>query len=467
MKPSIFKEYDIRGVVGQEFFIEKTYDLTKAILSFVTTKHPGISTIIIGNDGRVHSPTIKREMIAACIDNGFNVIDIGLCPTPVVYFAAHLFNLPVAIAITASHNPSEYNGLKITGVWGKQIKAIEKNFYNPTPLVTSRKKGTVTAHDCITDYIGYMSKHFSHLKGLSVNAVIDCANGAAGSVIPDLVKAMEWHNVKILFEDVDGTFPNHEADPTIKKNMTHMRDILSTVQSYSLGIGFDGDADRMCPMTKEGNLVPGDKLLALFAEGVIAHYPGAAVVCDIKSSQALIETLTSLGAQPCVAPSGHSLIKQAIVYHNALLAGELSCHFFFKDRYFGYDDGIYAAMRLVELLCTTKKDLATLVKALPSKVSSPEFRIKCSSDTVKNQVVKHVKAFFAARKDINLVTIDGVRVQMGYGWGLARASNTQPVISLRFESSTTHGLELVKRDFMAALDPFFDAMVLKDTFEQS
>jgi phosphomannomutase/phosphoglucomutase len=327
--------------------------------------------------------------------------------------------------------------------------------------------GSVTHHDIIADYISFLTAHFTHLKGNRVNAVIDCGNGSAGSVMPLLIKAMGWQNVRLLFAEVDGTFPNHEADPTVKENMEFVKQTLEQDPSLTLGIGFDGDADRMNPMTKEGDLVPGDKLLALFAQDVIKKHPGAAVVFDIKSSQALIQTLEAIKARPCVAPSGHSLIKEAIIHNNALLAGELSCHFFFKDRYFGYDDGIYAALRLIEMVATTGKSLTQLVQSLPVRVSSPEFRIKCTNDEIKQQIVSHVKDIFAARKDVAIITIDGVRAQMTYGWGLARASNTQPVISLRFESDTTEGLGLVKDDFVMALQPFFDVTALKDEFERT
>lgn len=490
MNSIIFKEYDIRGIVGKDFFVEKTYTLTRAILTFVKSKHPGTSSIIIGNDGRVHSEAIKKEMTAACIDFGFDVIDIGLCPTPAVYFAAQTFNLPVALAITASHNPAEYNGIKMTGIWGKQIKEIQsiyedlvrgEELFLPASRVdlnsTLRpaqggpqdklRLGSVIHHDIISDYISFLTNHFSHLKGKTINAVIDCGNGSAGSVIPRLVQAMDWNNVRLLFADVDGTFPNHEADPTVNENMVFVKQALANDSTLTLGIGFDGDADRMNPMTYDGYLVPGDRLLALFAQDIIIEHPGASVVFDIKSSQALIETLETINARPCIAPSGHSLIKEAISKHGALLAGELSCHFFFKDRYFGYDDGIYAALRLIELIDKTGKSLAQQLQPLPTKVSSPEFRIKCDSDATKDQIVAHVKNIFAARADTALITIDGVRAQMNYGWGLARASNTQPVISLRFESDTSQGLTLVKEDFIKALQPFFDAAALKDEFKRA
>jgi phosphomannomutase/phosphoglucomutase len=247
--------------------------------------------------------------------------------------------------------------------------------------------------------------------------------------------------------------------------MQDVKKILAEDPLFKVGLGFDGDCDRMNPMTKTGELVAGDKILALYAQKTLKDFPGAPIVFDIKSSSSLIELLTKWGAQPCISPSGHSLIKKAIGEHNAKLAGELSCHFFFNDRYFGYDDGIYAALRLFEILAQTNKSLEELLSIVPPKISSPEIRIKCSSDAQKVAIVDHVKQLFAARKDAELLTIDGIRASMSYGWGLLRASNTQPVICLRFESTTKEGFSHVKKDFYQALLPHFDEKLLKEHLE--
>jgi phosphomannomutase/phosphoglucomutase len=461
MKPNIFREYDIRGIVGQELYIEKTYELGQAIATYLKKKHPDIQSIIVGRDGREHSPIIRDNIIAAITDLGLDVIDIGICPTPTTYFAVQHLKNQAALAITASHNPKEYNGIKIWGVWGKQIQEIrelyeQKKIYQPS----SPKKGSVTDRPIISDYIDYLAHHFAHLKNIELNALIDCGNGSAGTVMPYLIKKMNWPNVKLLFAEVDGTFPNHEADPTVPENMTYVAQALAQESTLEVGLGLDGDCDRMNPMTKSGELVAGDKLLALYAQKILADHPGATVVFDIKSSASLIEILTTWGGRPHIAPSGHSLIKQAMIDEQALLAGELSCHFFFKDRYFGYDDGIYAALRLFEILHETKQPLDDLLQIFPKKISSPEIRIACAeSDKVK--IVEHVKTLFAARSDSELITIDGVRAQCSYGWGLARASNTQPVICLRFESDSVEGLSQIKTDFYNALSPYFNEQELR------
>ncbi len=466
MKSNIFREYDIRGIVGSELVLDQVYDLAKAIATFWTQKHPGITQCIVGRDGRSHSLIMHSAIINALCDMGFDVIDVGICPTPAVYFAVQHFNLPTALVITASHNPKEYNGIKMWGIWGAQVQTIKKIYQEKSfAAPVQARNGSLSAHAILNDYIDYLVDHFKHLNGFGINAIIDCGNGTAGTAMPELVKRMNWPNVKLLFAEVDGDFPNHEADPTVPENMTFVADALCEDAALEVGLGLDGDCDRMNPMTKSGVLVAGDKMLALFAQKVLQTNPGATVVCDIKSSGSLIDALKQWGAKPCIAPSGHSLIKKAMAENKALLAGELSCHFFFHDRYFGYDDGIYAALRTFELLYESNKTLDELLERIPHKISSPEFRIACASDADKAIIVDHVKNVFAQRTDSELITIDGIRAHMAYGWGLVRASNTQPVICLRFESDTQEGLLRVKNDFYKLLTPYFDAQFLKDKIE--
>ncbi len=461
MNTTIFREYDIRGIIGEDLQIEETYELGKAIVTYLRGKHPNESTLIIGYDARSHSIPILENIMLAATELGLDVINIGLCPSPVVYYARHKFNTPLALVVTASHNPKEYNGVKTWGVWGNQIQDIKNIYLSKDFYPTQATKGSLKTLNIIDDYVAYLENHFSHLKNLPIDAVIDCGNGAAGSVMPQLVSAMNWSNVKLLFVEPDGNFPNHEADPTVPENMQDVKRILAEDPKFKVGLGLDGDCDRMAPMTKTGELVAGDKMLALYAQKTLKDFPGASIVFDIKSSSSLIELLTQWGAKPCISPSGHSLIKKAMAEHNAKLAGELSCHFFFNDRYFGYDDGIYATLRLFEILEETKKPLEELLTIIPVKQSSPEIRIKCSTDAQKVAIVADVKKIFAAREDAELLTIDGIRASMPYGWGLLRASNTQPVICLRFESTTKEGFDQVKEDFFKALLPHFDEKTLK------
>lgn len=463
MDDHIFRLYDIRGKFGSEWCIEEVYTLAKALAYYFVQKNPNVKTIALGADGRVHSPHIKNEVVRALRDSGLDVIYVGTCPSPVVYFS--LFNLPVdaGLMITASHNGKEYNGIKIClgkeSVWGEQIQEIKKLFHARAAVETT-VYGAYREYDAIEDYVQWLYNNFPHLHAMQLSAVIDCGNGAAGTVLPRLIKKMQWEHVELLFPEVDGTYPNHEADPIVEENMQAVKNAVLTT-AVEVGLGLDGDCDRMTPMTKTGELVQGDKLLALFAHSIIECNPGATIVFDIKCSSGLEELLRTWGANPCISPSGHSIIKNQMKKNNALLAGELSCHFFFHDRYFGYDDGIYAALRLFEILLRTGKTLHELLMIFPKKVSTPEIRIACNQDQMDG-VVKKVHAFFAARSDCKILTIDGIRVIKDYGWGMLRSSNTQPVLCLRFESDSLQGLHDVKQDFLEALQLHFEPSWLKN-----
>ncbi len=466
MHKSIFREYDIRGKVDSELMIDEVYDLTRAIAYYFVKHDKDVKTVAVGMDGRTHSPAIRDQVCKALIDSGLNVVFIGVCPSPVLYFALRTLPVQAGLMITASHNTKEYNGLKIClrtrSVWGKQIQEIY-GYFKEGRQVAALEQGEMSEHLVIPEYIAWMVKHFPHLKGMSLSVIVDCANGAAGTVLPQLVKAMQWDNVQLLYPEVDGSYPNHEADPTVEENMQDLKKLLATTDAQ-VGVGLDGDCDRMAAMTKNGFLVPGDQLLAVFAQSIIKKYPDLVVVCDIKSSSGLIQLVQALGGQVVVSPSGHSWIKETMKKHDALLAGELSCHFFFGDRYFGYDDGIYAMMRLFELLVESGKSLQELLTIFPKKVSSPEYRIPCPEDK-KHEIVQAIKDEFSKRADIQLLTIDGVRATMDYGWGIVRPSNTQPVLSMRFESDSDQGLQHVKQNFFAVLKKYFDLAKLKEQLE--
>lgn len=463
---SVFREYDIRGIIGKELSIENINDLTKAILTYFLSKQPDLTHIIVGMDGRTHSDSLKQEVCRAATEMGIHVVDIGLCPTPVFYFSLFNSEADSGLMITASHNPKEYNGIKICletkSVWGSEIQKIKHILQNGR-FTKKNISGKITTYDAISDYISWFKNHFSNLIGLQINAAIDCGNGTAGTVLPKLIEEMKFKNVSLLYEKVDGEFPNHDPDPTTLKNMSALKLLLEKDSSLSLGLGLDGDCDRMNPITKSGYLLPGDQLLALYTKKIVQDFPNPTIVFDIKSSLGLIEALKSYGAIPHMSPSGHSIIKDHLRVSNAKLAGELSCHFFFNDRYFGYDDGIYAALRLFELLHDSKTSLETLLDTLPKKINSPEIRLACSEQD-KFLIVEHVKKIFEKHKDVELLTIDGVRATFSDGWGLIRASNTQSVICLRFESDTRGGLKKVESHFKSALSPYFSNKFLTEKF---
>lgn len=461
MNDVIFREYDIRGKVDVDFTIEETYRLTQAIVSYVYDRNKNVKSFAVGMDGRTHSPAIKKMVTQAIIDSGFDVIFIGMCPSPALYFAMHTLSVDAGIMITASHNPKEYNGLKLClgteSIWGSQIKEI-LSLYKRESFIASDHKGNEGEYLIIPLYIQYLISSFEHLKGIPLSAVIDCGNASGGTVIPQLVNAMDWEHVQVLYAEIDGTYPNHEPDPTDEANMRDVKKILATTDTQ-VGIGLDGDCDRMTPMTKSGTLVSGDVLLALFAKPIIEKYKNPTIVLDIKSSDGVFQILKEWGANPIFSPSGHSIIKNEMKKHNAVLAGELSCHFFFKDRYFGYDDGIYAIMRLFELLHTSQKRLDALVAEIPTAYATPEFRIACN-ENMKQKTIDAIKEWYTDHDDATLITIDGIRVTTPYGWGLIRASNTQPVVSLRFESTTKEGLAQILREFCNVLSTYIDTTVL-------
>jgi phosphomannomutase/phosphoglucomutase len=465
MVDHIFREYDIRGKVGSELITEQMYLLTQAIAAFFIRKNPAIKTVAVGMDGRLHSPTLKHEAVRALQDSGLNVVFLGICPTPTLYFSQFAMQVDAGIMITASHNPAEYNGLKIVfnreSVWGKDLMTIRELYKQGVEHIPTRI-GTYHEVDGVDQYVDYLVQAFSHLHGLTNSAIIDCANAVGGVAFPRLIKKLNWKNVHLLYPELDGTYPNHEADPVVEKNMHAVRERLKQ-DNYEFGIGLDGDCDRMAAMTKSGYLIPGDQLLGVFSKEILRDHPGAAIVFDVKASQGLIDQLTQWGARPCISACGHSIIKNEMKKTGALLGGELSCHFCFKDRYFGYDDGIYAALRLFELLHLSKKSLDELIAPFPKKYSSPEIRMNCSEDQ-KNGIVQGVKEFFAERSDATLLTIDGVRVTLPYGWGLVRASNTQAVLSLRFEADSPEQLVAIKKEFITALKPFYASEYLEHYF---
>jgi len=459
----IFRQYDIRGKVGLELPLDQVYKLTQAIAYYFIQQNPQIKTVAVGADGRTHSPAIKEQVCKALQESGLNVIFVGICPTPVLYFSLFtLAHVDAGLMITASHNGKEYNGIKIclgkNSVWGQQIQEIKK-LYKAGVICQADSIGSYTEKPMIDYYIQWLYDHFPSLVGMQLAAVIDCGNGAAGTVLPQLIEKMQWHKIQLLYPEVDGTYPHHEADPTVEKNMLAVQQLLAQNSSLEIGLGLDGDCDRMAPMTKQGELVAGDKLLALFAQNIVRDYPGACIVFDIKCSAGLPELLVQWGAKPSISPSGHSIIKDQMKKQHALLAGELSCHFFFHDRYFGYDDGIYAAMRLFELL-QGGKTLSELLAVFPKKYSTPELRIECQ-EWQKEIIVERIKNSFVGRSDVHMITLDGIRVTMEYGWGMIRASNTQSVVCLRFESDSLQGLERIKQEFMQPLEYYFATTALK------
>lgn len=467
----VFKKYDIRGEVEKDLKIEETYALSLAIAFYLKQQKPDIKDIAIGMDGRIHSPAIKKQICNGLIDSGLNVTFIGLCTTPALYFATHTLPVDAGIMITASHNPKEDNGLKITlekeSVWADQITAI-KDLYLKKTQIKTKKIGLYKENNIIEKYTDWLTEHFQLLKGSDVNTIIDCGNGAAGSVLPILIKKLDLKNIKLIYSEIDGNFPNHEPDPTVETNMLDLKHrlLINANNSINYGIGFDGDCDRFAIMAKNGKLIPGDQLLAIFSQFILKDnnknniIKNNVVVFDIKCSDALIEVLQKSGLQACISPTGFAFVKNLMKKHNALLGGELSGHYCFNDRYFGYDDGIYAMLRLFEIIKVSGKNINELLDMFPKRISSREFRIECP-EAKKLEIINMAKKILSSKSNIKIMEMDGIRAQMEYGWGLLRASNTQAMLSLRFEGNNEPDLLKVKNDFFDAMSPHFENNWLK------
>jgi phosphomannomutase/phosphoglucomutase len=456
MQDHIFRMYDIRGIVGEELCIAQVYDCARAFALYALQRCPELTTVAVGMDGRLHSPAIKDEFIRGLRDSGISVIFIGVCPTPLISFSEYWLPVQAACMITASHNPKEYNGIKFflnkRPLFSDDLQHL-KVLFKKHRYVIAETQGSYQEHALIPEYVHFIKRLFPHVVGSDIRVVFDCGNGAVGAVLPLICTALELSQASILHGTVDGTYPNHEADPSVAENMKDLQnEVFKT--GAAVGIAFDGDGDRMGAVTASGRLVPGDRLLGIFSAPILVAVPGATVVCDAKCSSGLQEYVHSCGGTLVFSPSGHAFLRTAMEQNNAVVAGELSCHFFFKDRYFGYDDGIYAALRLMELLMFSKKSLDEQVSMFPGRVSSPEFRIPCKQgegSVIVATILEKVKKIAS----LQISTVDGVRVSLPEGWGLVRASNTQPVICVCFESHSRKGVEIVQSFFIELLKEWY------------
>lgn len=448
----LFREYDLRGIVGSELTEDLAERLGRAYSTYVGER--GVKKISVGRDGRLSSPSLHKALLKGLLAGGLDVIDIGICPSPLVYFS--LFTLPVGggIMITGSHNAAEYNGFKIcvgkTAIHGEEIQELRRVMEQG---VFASGNGCLSKHPIIPDYLSYIRKSFSHVQADRLHVVIDSGNGAASLVAK---QALELLGCKVtgLYDDLDGRFPNHHPDPTVLENLS---DLMQAVKNHGadVGIGYDGDADRIGAVDEQGQVLWGDRLLVLYSRDILAVKPGSTIISEVKASQSLYDDIAKRGGRAIMWKTGHSLMKAKMKEEAAVLAGEMSGHMFFADRYFGYDDAVYASCRLVEILAKAGQPLSTLVSDLPRSVVTPEIRVDLP-DTVKFDVVERIRQRFTeylkTRQGLgpkklalqNLITIDGVRAIFDEGWGLIRASNTQPALVLRFEATSSAQLNIIR-----------------------
>ncbi len=436
LNPEIFREYDIRGRADRDLTPEVVKGIGKAFGTII--RRQGLDTVTCGRDGRTHSKEIQAHLIEGMISTGLGVINIGECPTPVLYFSIFHLDAHGGIQVTGSHNPPEFNGFKMclgtSTIFGERIQEMRR-IIEEGKFISG--KGVEKKYEIFNDYLKYLSQNINIVRPLKV--VLDAGNGVAGLVAPTAFEDQGCQVVS-LFCDVDGTFPNHHPDPTIPDNLDTLAKTVRETGA-DVGMAYDGDGDRLGVVDERGQIIYGDKLLILFARDLLRQHPGATIIGEVKCSNTLYDDISKHGGRPIMWKTGHSLIKQKMKEEKALLAGEMSGHIFFADRYFGFDDGLYASLRLGEILSRSNGVLSSMLVDIPLTYSTPEIRIECP-DRDKFKIVERARQWFKSRFDC--IDVDGVRIIMDGGWGLIRASNTQPVLVLRFEADTPQGLEDIR-----------------------
>jgi phosphomannomutase/phosphoglucomutase len=464
----IFREYDIRGIADRDLTSLVIEELGKAFAAYLKPK--GISTVTVGYDARISSPRLCDDIVRGLTMAGVDVTILGLCPTPALYFSLYHLKPGAGVMITGSHNPSEFNGFKLCvgkdTIYGEEIQKLRRimervekreSGVRGQGLGKEESEGTamngaVTHVPILPDYIVYIKSLFNSSHEAKLKIVLDSGNGTAGLAAPDIIRGMNCEVLE-LFSEPDGRFPNHHPDPTIPGNLATLIDTVRS-QKADAGIAFDGDSDRIGVVDEKGNILWGDQLMVIFSRDILRERPGATFVSEVKCSQLMYDDIRAHGGNAVMWKTGHSLIKARMKELHAAMAGEMSGHLFFADRYFGYDDAIYAACRIIEILRNLKSakgnsaTLSMLLADLPKTFNTPELRFDCP-DTIKFKVVERAKEAFLNGTNLpqrprEVITVDGVRAIFEKGWGLIRASNTQPVIVMRFEANDAASLESIR-----------------------
>ncbi len=452
INPYIFREYDIRGVVDK--------DLTENIIELIGKafgthlQRQGGKKVSVGGDIRLSTEKFKNALIRGLTSSGANVLDLGTIPTPVLYFSLFKLTVDGGIMITGSHNPPEFNGLKMSvgqsSIYGQEIQKLREIIEKEDFLTGA---GKVEKKNIIPEYLKDIGNRIKAKNNVKV--VFDCGNGAGALVIEDLMKSLGV-NAYFMYCEPDGTFPNHHPDPTVAEYIADLREQVLKLNA-DLGIAFDGDADRIGVIDDKGDIIWGDRLLILFARSILKEKKGQKIIFEVKCSQALPEMIEAAGGEPIMWKTGHSLLKKKMKETGAVIGGEMSGHLFFADRYHGYDDAIYAAARLIELLSQENKKTSELLADVPEYYTTPEIRVEVPSDEEKFIIASKAAEYF--KEHYEVINVDGVRILFGDGWGLVRASNTQPVLVLRFEAKTQKRLEELKNLVINKLKEFGNILI--------
>jgi len=444
INPNIFREYDIRGIVGKDLTGEVVEILGKALGTYFLGLEK--RDVAVGRDCRLSSPAFSEALIKGLVSTGCRITNLGVVPTPLLYFSIFYKNKEAGVMITGSHNPPEHNGFKMMAgedtLYGETIREIHRIIQGGR---FAEGRGARADYDLVPEYTDYVLNNVKLSRGMRV--VVDAGNGTAGFVAVPLLRKMGCDVIE-QFCEMDGHFPNHHPDPTLPEAMQSLIRKVRETQA-ELGIGYDGDGDRIGVVDDRGNIIWGDQLMVVFARDVLSAHPGAAVISEVKASKVLYDEIAKLGGRPIMWKAGHSLIKQKIKEEKAVLAGEMSGHIFFADRWFGFDDAIYSTARLLEILSRSRVTLSERLSDLPKTYSTPEIRVY-ASDEVKFDIVNEVRKALAAKYPV--IDIDGVRAAFPHGWGLVRASNTQAVLVLRFEAESPEALAAIQKEVRGVLE---------------
>lgn len=450
INPEIFREYDIRGIAGKDLDESSMEAIGKAYVAYMRGRRKH-NCVVLGRDGRLTGKAYANALIDGVTACGMNVIDIGMVPTPVLYYAMQVLDVDGGLMLTASHNPKEYNGLKVgvgkTTIYGEEIQKLGRIAASGKFPKAPAKPVTITRMDMKPAYLRRVRQIIKLARPLRV--VVDAANGVGGLTAIDLYRSLGCEVIP-LFCEVDGNFPNHHADPTKKANLT---DIIKAVRKHKadVGIAFDGDVDRLGGCDEKGNMLPGDRLLALFARSVLAEKPGATIIGEVKCSRGLYEDIRKHGGNAVMWRTGHSHIKAAMKTLHAELAGEMSGHIFFKHRWYGFDDAVYAGARLLEIIAAGKRPLSEHLATIPERPGTPEMEVACA-DSKKFEVVRRATEYFQKELKLDVITIDGARIEFPDGWGLLRASNTAPKLVMRVEADTVKRVKAIEKLIMDKLN---------------